>query len=696
MKGASNRLAGEKSPYLAQHAGNPVDWYPWGPEAFDRARREDRPIFLSIGYSTCHWCHVMAHESFEDPEVAALMNEAFVNIKVDREERPDIDGVYMAVCQMMTGGGGWPLTILMTADRRPFFAGTYIPRTTRFGRIGMLDFVPRIQEIWTSRRGDLLEAADQITQALRRTTGARTTPPPGVAEAPTIETVELGFRQLARTFDAEHGGFGHAPKFPTPHMLTFLLRYHQRTGAPEALEMVETTLRNLRRGGIYDQLGFGFHRYSTDERWLVPHFEKMLYDQALLALAYLEAYQVGGDELHARTAREIFTYVLRDMTDTGGGFHSAEDADSEGEEGKYYLWTADELRRVLGEADARLATERFGVREEGNFRDEATGQLCGANILHLRADPDGDERMEAIRARLLEQRERRVRPARDDKILADWNGLMIAALARGAQVLGEESYAAAASRAAEFVLTRMRGPDGALRHRFRDGDAAFPALLDDHAFLVWGLIELYQATFEPRHLERALSLNREMLERYWDPERGALFTAAADAEDLLVRQKSIHDGAVPSGNSVALWNLLRLCRITGEAALEERADALARSFSERVGAGPAAFTQFLVGLDFGLGPTHEVVVAGDPGAGETRQVLRRLQRAYLPRAVLLLRPDDEGQAAALAALVPSIAAQRAIDGRPTIYVCQGFECRRPTTDVAQALAALAGEGSEGD
>jgi len=678
--GTGNRLIHEKSPYLLQHAHNPVDWHPWGDEAFERARREDRPVFLSIGYATCHWCHVMAHESFEDVEVAALMNDAFVCIKLDREERPDIDGVYMTVCQMMTGSGGWPLTIVMTPDRQPFFAATYIPRATRFGRMGMLELVPQIQHIWSTRRGELLDAARQITDGLQPAA-----PTDGVPLG--RETLDLAYHQLHRSFDAQQGGFGRAPKFPTPHTLLFLLRHHHRTGDADALRMVCTTLEAMRRGGIHDQLGFGFHRYSTDERWLVPHFEKMLYDQAQIAVACLEAYQVTGDEAQARTARQIFAYVLRDLGAPEGGLYSAEDADSEGVEGKFYLWTLAQLQEALAPDDVELAAATFRVAAQGNFRDEASGRRTGANILHQGGVERQDPRLETIRERLLQHRNLRPRPSLDDKQLTDWNGLMIAALARGAQVLGDATYADAARRAAHFVRERMRQPDGHLLHRFRDGEAGIVGMLDDYAFMGWGLIELYEATFDPAHLNWALELTHLMLERFWDTEHGGLFLARADATDLLVRQKTAHDGAIPSGNSVALSVLLRLARISADATLEQRAEELMRAFSARIAAAPAAYTHMLLGLDFAIGPAHEVVVVADPAAPATRDVLRALQRPFLPNKVLLLRPQGDAPSE-LCRVAPFTADQKGSPDGPTIYVCQDFHCHRPTRDVGQALRLL--------
>ncbi|HJX13904.1 MAG TPA: thioredoxin domain-containing protein, partial [Dehalococcoidales bacterium] len=521
-----NRLAREKSPYLLQHAANPVDWYPWGDEAFGKAARENKPVFLSIGYSTCHWCHVMAHESFEDPEVGRLLNEGFVAVKVDREERPDIDMLYMTVCQAMTGSGGWPLTILLTPDRRPFYAGTYIPRESRYGRLGLLELLPRIRELWTTRPNDLPDSAARITATLQRAVAL----PPGAELGEDV--LHRAWEELAPRFDTRYGGFGTAPKFPSPHNLTFLLRYGKRTGREEARDMVERTLRAMRRGGIHDHIGFGFHRYATDPTWLVPHFEKMLYDQALLATAYLEAYQATGREEYARTAREIFTYVRRDMTAPEGAFYTAEDADSEGVEGKFYVWTSAEIKQILAPGEADLFTRVFNIREEGNFADGAESGRTGHNIPHLTRPLEEisaelqiplsklEQKLEAIRRKLFTHREQRVRPHRDDKILTDWNGLMIAALALGARALGEPEYAAAARQAADFILNNLVGPDGRLLHRYRDGEAAIPAHLDDYAFLVHGLVELYEATFEVGYLERALALNRQLLEHFWDGGNG--------------------------------------------------------------------------------------------------------------------------------------------------------------------------------
>jgi len=688
----SNRLGGEKSPYLLQHATNPVDWRPWGGEAFAEAARQDKPIFLSIGYSTCHWCHVMAHESFEDPDVAALMNRYFINIKVDREERPDIDGVYMTVCQMMTGRGGWPLTIIMTPDKRPFYAATYIPRQDRFGQIGMLELLPRIHEAWRTRRQDIVDKAEEVVDALRA--GREASP----GAAPRIESLDAAFDQLAGLFDETNGGFGARPKFPTPQNLLFLLRYWKRTGNRHALGMAETTLRAMRRGGIYDQIGFGFHRYSVDPHWLVPHFEKMLYDQAMLTYAYTEAFQATGAKTYADTAREVCSYVLSRMTSPEGAFYSAEDADSEGEEGKFYLWRWEDVGGVLDAAHADLFRHTFRFEKTGNFTDELTGRKTGMNIPHLAPEtagaegappvtgPDGDPRLESIRRTLFTVRQRRVPPQKDDKILTDWNGLMIAALAKAGACLDDPAYIDAAERAAAFVLDRMRRPDGALLHRFRDGEAGIAGTLDDYAFFALALIELYEATGVASWLESALSLTGVLTTAFKDP-RGGFFFTPDDGEEILVRQKEIFEGAMPSGNSVAVWNLLRLGRMTGKTALLDEAWEAAAAFDHDLRQSPGAYAQFMATLDFAFGPAREVVIVGDPTAEDTRALLRALRSRFLPRTVVILRPAGEASPP-IGRLAPFTRDLPCINGRATAYVCTGNACRQPTTDLQAMLASI--------
>jgi uncharacterized protein len=700
IPGNLNRLQHEKSPYLLQHAGNPVDWHPWGEEAFTRAKREDKPVFLSIGYSTCHWCHVMAHESFEDDQTASLLNEAFVCVKVDREERPDIDGIYMQVCRMMTGGGGWPLTVVMTPERRPFFAATYIPKESRWGRTGLIELIPRIGRQWRTERERIEEAADRVVSFLQNTVSGSER-----GEAPGEETLSDAFAELRGQFDAEFGGFGTAPKFPMPHQLLFLLRYGERTGGGDASRMAEQTLRAMRRGGIFDQLGYGFHRYSTDRQWLVPHFEKMLYDQALCVLACTEAFQAGGDGEHARTAREVLEYVLRDLHAPKGGFYAAEDADSEGEEGLFYLWRINEIRRRLDPEETCFAAEIFGLEEEGNFTDPLTGKKTGLNILHLAASEEkaagygisGEEfrrRLEKVRLGLLAARAGRIRPRRDEKILADWNGLMIAALARAACVLDEPRYLDAARAAADFVRTRMHTPDGRLYHRWCSGEPAMTGNLDDYAFLIWGLIELYEAGFSARDLRSALELQRIMTDRFRDPDGGFFFTPD-DGEELLTRLKESRDGAVPSGNAVTLMNLIRLGRMTGNPHFEEEAAALSRAFAKSVRRLPSAHAQWLIALEMLAAPSCEVVIAGRPEARDTLELIDVVRRRRYPRPVILFRPEGE-TAPEIAELAPFTREMVAINGRAAAYVCSGFSCKRPVTDPQELAAIIAAGGKDED
>jgi uncharacterized protein YyaL (SSP411 family) len=689
----SNHLINETSPYLRQHAHNAVDWYPWGPEAFEKAQRENKPVFLSIGYSTCHWCHVMAHESFEHPEVAKLMNEAFISIKVDREERPDIDNVYMSACQVMTGSGGWPLSIIMTPDKKPFFAATYIPRESRFGLIGMTELIPNIKELWTTRRGEALSLSNEIAAVLQRT--SRATPGEELDEA----TLELAYEQLTKRFDVQHAGFSSAPKFPTPHNLFFLLRYWKRSGNKAALDMVEKTLQAMQRGGIYDHIGFGFHRYSTDSQWLVPHFEKMLYDQAMLAMAYTEAYQATGKEDYGKTAQEIFTYVLRDMTAPEGGFCSAEDADSEGEEGKFYLWTQEEVRQALGNKEVDFVAKVFNLEKDGNFTEQATMKKSGVNILHLRktlgelasdlnmSHQDLQEHLEGIRQKLFDYREKRIHPMKDDKILTDWNGLMIAALAKGAQAFDEPEYAEAACRAADFILRNMRKSGGRLLHRYRDGQAGVEANLDDYAFLVWGLIELYEAIFKTKYLKVALELTGDMVRHFWDEDSGGLYLTPDDGERLFVRKKEIYDGAIPSGNSVAMLNLLRLGRMTATSDLEEKAARIGIAFSGSVKQLPSAHTQLMVALDFGIGPCYEVVIVGKAQAEDTKAMVKALRTSFLPNKVVLLNLGER-ESPEITKLAEFTKNQSSIDGRATAYVCMNYNCKLPTTDIDKMLELL--------
>ncbi len=689
----ANHLIKEKSPYLLQHAYNPVDWHPWGDAAFDKARADDKPIFLSIGYSTCHWCHVMEKESFENTDVAKLMNETFVCIKVDREERPDIDSAYMAVCQMMTGSGGWPLTIIMMPDKRPFFAGTYIPKESRSSRIGMFDLIGKVKELWQLRRKDVMDSAEKITHALSSASEIQ-------GEEELGETIiKETFERLSQIFDAGHGGFGYAPKFPTPHHLTFLLRYWKRTGDAQALLMVEKTLSAIRLGGIYDHIGFGFHRYSTDSEWFLPHFEKMLYDQALIAMAYIEAYQATGKEEYKKTAQGIFTYVLRDMTDKDGGFYSAEDADSEGEEGRFYQWTTEEIHKTLSKEDAKFIIKVFNLEEEGNFTDEATGIRNGRNILYLKrplaemaADFNATEaelknRIEAARHRLFISRGQRIRPQMDDKILTDWNGLMIAALAKGGRAFNEPEYIEAAKRAAGFILKKMRDANGRLYHRYRDGEVALSGFLDDYAFFIWGLIELYEATFDVSYLKSALEFNNILLNHFWDKNNGGFYLTSDAAEVVLIRKKEIYDGAAPSGNSAAMLNLLRLGRMTGNQELEQKASQISRYFSKTISQAPHGHTFFMSALNLALGPAYEAVIAGSLLRDDTKAMLDALRRQFMPNALILFRPCDE-ETPEITGIAKFTKDLLCMDNRATAYVCSNYNCKLPTTDVGEMIRLL--------
>ncbi len=686
----TNRLIHEKSPYLLQHAHNPVDWYPWGKEAFERAKNENKPLFLSIGYATCHWCHVMERESFEDPEVARLMNEVFISVKVDREERPDIDTVYMRVCQILTGSGGWPLTIFLTPDKKPFFSSTYIPKENRFGRLGMQELIPHIQELWENNRSELETSADKIVTSLQES------PTSGQGKDPREDTLDTAYHQLEQQFDSEHGGFGTSPKFPAPHTLFFLLRDWKRTGTNNALHMVEKTLQFMRRGGLFDHIGYGFHRYSTDALWLVPHFEKMLYDQALLAMAYTEAFHVTRNYDYKNTAEEIFTYVLRDMTSPEGAFYSAEDADSEGEEGKFYLWTSDELEKILSKEEAYLALSVFNVENVGNFTEEATGRKTGTNILHLKKSleeiaselklsPEAlSHHLESIRVSLFKTREKRIRPLKDDKVLVDWNGLMIAALAKAAAAFDEPTYVHSAQKATDFILNNMLDKQGRLFHRYREGQSSITAFLDDYAFLIWGLIELYEATFDPRFLKEALELNEILIKHFWDDKDGGFYFTPDDGEKLPLRQKELYDGAIPSGNSIEMFNLLRLARLTSNPELEEKASQTGRIYSKDIELSPSAFTQMMAAVSFGIGPSYEVVIVGDTEAADTKAMFKALRTEFVPNKVVLFIPTDKDPSA-IFEMAPFTSRMTSIEGKATAYVCQNFSCQQPTTDINKML-----------
>jgi uncharacterized protein YyaL (SSP411 family) len=682
-----NRLAREKSPYLLQHAHNPVEWYPWGEEAFQQAAREDKPVFLSIGYSTCHWCHVMAHESFENPAVAAILNRDYICIKVDREERPDIDSFYMAACQLMAGQGGWPLSVFLTHEKKPFFAGTYFPRESRLGMTGFCDLLTKITRLWKGERGVILTSADNILSAL----GSRPDMPSSGSADPRFIT--LGYDALAASFDPVNGGFGRAPKFPSPPVLLFLLRYYKRTKDAHALQMVETTLGAMRRGGICDQLGGGFHRYSVDTGWIVPHFEKMLYDQALLSMVYTEAALLTKNPMYRRTAEEITGYILRELTDADGAFISAEDADSPGGEGAFYLWTPEEMKAVLGEEDARSALTVYQLAPLGD--PARTGGEPEAGILTLFAEPvpaptDPDHRKyESIRSRLLNARAKRDRPFRDTKVLADTNSLCIAALAMAYRAFGDERCLAAAVRAMTLILSRMRMPDGGLFHRYRDGEAAICGFADDYACTIRALLELYLSDFDPAWLREAAGLEGYFRQHFLDESEGGFFSTADDAERLLIRKKEYYDGVVPSSNSVALGNLAILSLLTGNPEYEERAADLARSCAGMAALAPSAYTGFLSALDLLLNPSTVVAIAGSRPGDALPPMVQELRQHYLPSVfVLWAREDDPELVSIRDELMPFLRDLAPDGGQPAAYVCTGHRCSLPVTGTEELLRLL--------
>ncbi|MBL8795757.1 MAG: thioredoxin domain-containing protein, partial [Planctomycetia bacterium] len=644
----TNRLLHESSPYLKQHAHNPVDWYPWGPEALQRARDLDRPIFLSVGYSACHWCHVMEHESFENAEIGRILNEHFVSIKVDREERPDIDQIYMAAVQLLTRQGGWPMSVFLAPDLKPFYGGTYYPPDDRYGRPGFKRLLLAIADAWQHRRPELIEQAGQIAQGIQESLQV----PAGVGDLTPVLLQNAG-RQLSRAFDAVHGGFGGAPKFPHAVELRLLLRLWQRFQDDQALDMVRLTLDKMALGGMYDHLGGGFHRYSTDERWLAPHFEKMLYDNALLSQAYLEAYQATGAPFYRRIVEETLDYVLREMTSPAGAFYSTQDADSEGEEGKFYVWTQAEIEQVIGPEAAQVFNAVYDVTPQGNWEghtilfrhrhDEQEAKLLKLDVEELR------RRLADARQKLLDVRGQRVWPGRDEKILTSWNGLMITSFAEAAAVLEQPRYAEAASKATDFVLTKMRGPNGRLlRIASAGGEAKLNAYLEDYAYLGNALVSLYEATFQPRWLSEALKLADVMLEQFWDAAEGGFFFTSQDHEALIARVKDVHDHSTPSGNSMAVTMLLRLAKLTGRADLQEKAEQTLRFARVLMERSSMAAGQMLLALDFLLGPTQEFAVVGDPDHDETRRVLRTIRGRFRPNRVVALKtPGSEDRVVGL-------------------------------------------------
>jgi len=679
-----NRLAHETSPYLLQHANNPVDWHPWGPEALERAKLEDKPIFLSIGYSACHWCHVMEHESFENDAIAAQLNANFVCIKVDREERPDLDQVYMNAVQIMTGRGGWPMSVFLTPDLQPFYGGTYWPPTQNRGMPGFDQVLHAVTDAWQNRRQAALEQASDLTNHLRELASSSAVQGQLDPKLPLQAAV-----QLERAFDHQHGGFGAAPKFPHPMDLRLLLRVWRREQKDGLLRMVSHTLQKMAAGGMYDQLGGGFHRYSVDERWLVPHFEKMLYDNALLTPAYLEAYQATGLPEFARVARETCDYVLREMTDKAGGFYSTQDADSEGVEGKFFVWTPAEVAAVLGEEQAKTFCYVYDVSPHGNFEHAnilnlpKTLEQC-AKLLH-RELPELESELAASRSKLLAVREKRIHPGLDDKVIVSWNGLMIDALAQAAGVLDEPRYLKAAAAAADFLLRELQTIDGRLLHTWRHGKAKLEAYLDDYTCLANSLVSLYEASFDQRWLREAVRLADRVLERFADREQGGFFYTAADQEMPIARQRDLYDNATPSGNAMAATLLVRLAKLTGRADFQTAASGVFQTAAGLMQRSPMATGQMLLAYDFHVGPTPEIVIVGNFGAADTQRAISELRHRFVPNKVVALRepsaPQDESLP--LAALM----AGKSLQGtEPTIYLCENFTCQPPVLGVDAAVA----------
>ena len=686
-------MENESSPYLKQHVYNPVDWYPWGDEAFQKAREENKPIFLSIGYSTCHWCHVMAHESFEDDEVAEKMNDVFVNIKVDREERPDIDGVYMQVAQMMTSRGGWPLTIIMTPEKEPFFAATYLPKKSRYNSIGLLDLTDRIRDLWKNDQDNIMEVVGRVRDALTNSIRDR------AGDQLDLTAVDEAVSELSNRFDEERGGFGSAPKFPSPHNLLLLMRHWKRSRSERSLEMVVKTLSEMRKGGIYDQIGYGFHRYATDVSWLLPHFEKMLYDQAGLMMAYTEAFQITGDDIFADTVREIKTYVTRDLLSPDGAFYSAEDADSEGVEGKFYVWSLEEISELLSEDELGVFTQFYGVERHGNFREEATGEETGLNILHKVSsvheigqktgmnEDDVIALIESAEQKLFEARKGRVRPSRDEKILTDWNGFMIAALAKAGAALGDDEFIETAETAIAYVLGQMSDEDGRLYHSKKQGNGGVAGFLDDYVYILWALFELYQATFKTKYLETARVLINHTISHFWDSEKRGFYFTPDDSEELLVRRREIYDGAMPSGNSVAMYNLVRFARIFGDSDLEEKAWETINAFSSEIVGMYSAYSMMLVGLEFAAGSSYEIVLAGSTADEALTGMIDELNRRFIPGGVVILKTTEE-QSATVTRLAPYTKYHTPVNAKATAHVCVDYNCKLPTNNLSEMLKLL--------
>ncbi|WP_026909334.1 thioredoxin domain-containing protein [Paucisalibacillus globulus] len=680
-KRTPNKLITEKSPYLLQHANNPVNWFPWGEDAFEKAKQEDKPIFLSIGYSTCHWCHVMAHESFEDEEVAKILNDHYISIKVDREERPDIDSIYMKVCQMMAGHGGWPLTIFMTPDKVPFYAGTYFPKESKYGRPGLMEALEQLHNKYTTDPEHISEVTESVQHALDNTTREKS------KNRLSKDTTDKAFQQLGRGFDFTYGGFWEAPKFPQPQNLMFLLRYYHFTGKTAALKMVESSLQHMAAGGIWDHIGYGFARYSTDEKWLVPHFEKMLYDNALLLMVYTECYQITKKPVYKQIAEQIIEFVKREMTSDDGAFYSAIDADSEGVEGKYYVWEDEEIYEILGEDLGEIYTTAYGITPYGNFEGKNIPNLIKASLESVAEEFDLTrnelrELLEGARQKLLVEREKRIYPHVDDKILTSWNAMMIAGLAKASKVFHSKDYLAMAEKAVQFIDSKLI-MNNRLMARYRDGETKYKAYLDDYVFLIWAYMELYQTTFNLDYLERAKHFTNEMIDLFWDVDHGGFFFSGKDNEKLISNDKEIYDGATPSGNSVAAVVLVQMGHLTGETEYLDRAEEMYYTFYEDINIQPSAGAFFIQSLLLTENPTKELVILYEEDQSWDK-VRNMLQESFTPDIALLVAKNPEQ----FKKVVPFAADYKKQDNKSTIYVCENFACKQPTTDIETALTTI--------
>ncbi|MDD5730759.1 MAG: thioredoxin domain-containing protein [Candidatus Omnitrophica bacterium] len=700
----TNRLIKEKSPYLLQHAHNPIDWYPWGEEALAKARKEEKPIFLSIGYSACHWCHVMEKEAFSNIEVAQILNDNFIAVKVDREERPDLDNIYMSAVTAMTGRGGWPLTIILTPELKPFYGGTYFYPEDALGNPGLKTILNAITQGWKSRKGEIIATSEALSRAISDI-DASSENAPALDEA----VLDKAYKEFLLIFDPLYAGFGRAPKFSNGHTISFLMRYWKRTRAQKSLEMAQRTLISLSRGGIYDHIGGGFHRYTIDEQWRIPHFEKMLYDQAMLSKAYLEAYQAAGREEYLTVAKGIFEYVLGEMASPEGAFYSAQDADSaydaaspdKKEEGAFYFWTSEELSELLGEEAARIAGHYFGIEANGNIETGKDDELKGKNILFVASDftrtaayfgkteKEIDGIIQDSRRKLFSARAKRPKPSFDDKVLSDWNGLMISSLAFSFRVLKEPRYLIAAKRAADFIIQKMITAEGELFHRYRDNEAAIPGMIEDYAFFIQGLLDLYEATFELPYLRLAKTLAEKFLLDFWDNSNSGFFFTADKSPGILARRKDIYDGAIPSGNSIAALDLLRLAGLLGERNFERKAEAALAAFSSKIWETPSAYAQALIALDFVLGPHEEIVIAADKTA-DAEEMLLEIHKRFLPNKVVMFRPKSPDEAVQVINLAPFSKDYILLEDKPTAYVCVNHLCNSPTNSIETLKQKLDG------